>query len=413
MLLALRAVLCLVPTVLVASTVRAADMLPEPIDFVQICDMRGEGYFVIPGTQTCLRLGGRVRTDYNVFFNSDRDFNFQPAQGGDVTADRYRLRARGWTDWDTRSLTEFGRLRTYGEIRLTYDYDGPTVIDLHKGFIELGGVRLGRSISYYDFTGVQFTQTEFFDPQFSRDDPQLLAAYKASLPGRASLALSVEDTSGRQDGITSQTLTTDYGGAQIPDIVVRFQMGEDVDPSYWQLMAASHYVNTVTDTVGASGEQMGFAVGAGLATDVPVGRNTRVGITSSFARGALSFATTNASAPYGLDTDGVFDPATNGVKLSNYLTVAAGGRTAIAPNWEFAFQAGFLFGDPGDAEVDFDNDGDTDNLDYINVDLQTFVGFTPVSGFLMGVGSEFRYVEAADFGQASFLTLYFRAQRTF
>lgn len=35
-----------------------------PVEYVRICDAYGEGFFFIPGTQTCLRLGGRVRADY-------------------------------------------------------------------------------------------------------------------------------------------------------------------------------------------------------------------------------------------------------------------------------------------------------------------------------------------------------------
>ena len=408
-----RTILGVVLAGLLPPLAQAADLAPEPVDFLRMCNSEGEGFFVIPGTDTCLRISGRARTDYNVFYNSDRDFNFEPAQGRGITSDRYRLRARGWFNWDTRTQTEFGRLRTYGEFRLTYDYDGPTDAGLHKGFVELGGLRLGRSTSYYDFLGVRFTQTEFFDPQFSRDNPQLLAAYEGKLGDRGRLALSIEDNTGRQDGITSETLTTNYGGAQLPDVIVRYQLGDNSDPAYVQLMGATHYVNTVTDTIGGTGEQLGFAVGAGVATNLPFGRNSRIGLTTSFARGALNFATTNASAPHGLATDGVFDPATNTVKLSNYVTVAAGGRTDIAPRWEVAFQAGFLYGDPGGADTDFDNDGAVDDLDFINVDLQSWVGFSPVSGFLMGVGSEFRFVEAADFGQAGFLTVYFRAQRSF
>ncbi len=380
---------------------------------MRVCNSYGDGFFVVPGTDTCLRLGGRVRTDYNVFFNTDRDFDFQPNQGSSANQDRYRMRARSWSEWDTRRPTEFGTLRTYGEIRLTLDDDGPIKFDLHKGFVELGGLRLGRSTSYYDFTGVQFTPTEFFDPQFSRDNPQLLLAYEARWGERYSAALSVEDNTGRQDGIASQTLPTQYGGAQVPDVVVRLQAGKVGDPAYAQLMGATHVVNTVTQGLGASGYQLGFALGAGAAADLPIGRNTRVGFTTSVARGALNFATTNASAPFGLASDGVFDAATGEVRLSNYLTVAAGGRTDLAPNWEFAFQAGFLYGDPGDADTDFNHDGTVDDLDYINLDLQTFVGWRPVHGLLMGVGSEFRLVDTHEFGQSSFMTVYFRAQRSF
>jgi len=32
-----------------------------PVQYVRICDAYGAGFFYIPGTQTCLKVGGRVR----------------------------------------------------------------------------------------------------------------------------------------------------------------------------------------------------------------------------------------------------------------------------------------------------------------------------------------------------------------
>ncbi len=46
---------------------RAADAVvvaePEPAEYVKICDVYGAGYFYIPGTETCLRIGGYIRYD--------------------------------------------------------------------------------------------------------------------------------------------------------------------------------------------------------------------------------------------------------------------------------------------------------------------------------------------------------------
>ncbi|HXW69824.1 MAG TPA: porin, partial [Methylocella sp.] len=42
---------------------RAADlpqMQSAPIEYVRICDAFGTGFFYIPGTDTCLRVGGLV-----------------------------------------------------------------------------------------------------------------------------------------------------------------------------------------------------------------------------------------------------------------------------------------------------------------------------------------------------------------
>ncbi len=36
-----------------------------PAEYVKICDAYGAGYFYIPGSDTCLRIGGYVRAEYN------------------------------------------------------------------------------------------------------------------------------------------------------------------------------------------------------------------------------------------------------------------------------------------------------------------------------------------------------------
>ena len=35
-----------------------------PVEYVRVCSTYGAGFFYIPGTETCLRVGGRVRADY-------------------------------------------------------------------------------------------------------------------------------------------------------------------------------------------------------------------------------------------------------------------------------------------------------------------------------------------------------------
>ena len=36
----------------------------EAVEYVKVCTEFGEGFFYIPGTDTCLKIGGEVRADY-------------------------------------------------------------------------------------------------------------------------------------------------------------------------------------------------------------------------------------------------------------------------------------------------------------------------------------------------------------
>ena len=49
---------------------QAADMPVKaaPVNYVKICSLYGDGFYYIPGTDTCLKLGGylRVQAEYNM-----------------------------------------------------------------------------------------------------------------------------------------------------------------------------------------------------------------------------------------------------------------------------------------------------------------------------------------------------------
>jgi hypothetical protein len=139
--------------VVAATGARAADAIiiaePEPMEFVRICDAYGTGFFYIPGTETCLRLGGYVRHE-------------QRYQDFDASGDMYSSFTRFQLNVDARNETEWGTLRSYVEGRFQYDSaTEANTVNLHQGFIELGTqagtVRVGRTDTayarYLGFTG--------------------------------------------------------------------------------------------------------------------------------------------------------------------------------------------------------------------------------------------------------------------
>src|SRR5438128_736730 len=81
------------------SGARAADAVvvaePEPAEYVKICDVYGAGYFYIPGTETCLRIGGYVRYDIGVGDHGANDgVNNVPDHMGGSSHDTYYKQAR-------------------------------------------------------------------------------------------------------------------------------------------------------------------------------------------------------------------------------------------------------------------------------------------------------------------------------
>ncbi|HVQ73450.1 MAG TPA: porin, partial [Bradyrhizobium sp.] len=100
------------------SGAQAADLpvKAKAVEYVRICSLYGAGFFYIPGTDTCIKLGGYLRVDTT--FNGGA--YGQPSWSGDFgQGNRYRdyftSRSRMALTIDTRTATEYGVVRTFGQ----------------------------------------------------------------------------------------------------------------------------------------------------------------------------------------------------------------------------------------------------------------------------------------------------------
>ncbi|CDX33433.1 Porin omp2b [Mesorhizobium plurifarium] len=145
------------------SGARAADAVtvaePEPAEYVKICDVYGSGYFYIPGTETCLRIGGYVRYDagfgdVGTFTGARADDVVNGKNQGTWYKDA-RFTLKTWTGQET----ELGTLKTYTETRMNFqnhpldngsDNKADNSFDMHFAWIQLGGLRVGLDESAFD-----------------------------------------------------------------------------------------------------------------------------------------------------------------------------------------------------------------------------------------------------------------------
>ena len=93
----------------------------KPVQYVRICSGYGDGFSYVPGTDTCVKLGGylRVQTEYNMGGGATPDGTLgQVAQARYNRADTNDVdfRVRASLTFDARSQTEFGVLRSYVEL---------------------------------------------------------------------------------------------------------------------------------------------------------------------------------------------------------------------------------------------------------------------------------------------------------
>ncbi|MDM9628487.1 porin [Rhizobium sp. S152] len=118
-----------------ADAVVAAE--PEAVEYVRVCDAYGTGYFYIPGSETCLKIGGYIRTEAR--FGRDR---------------------AGTSDWDfwtraqvvftSKSETEFGTLTGVINLRTNASNASNAGTFLNEGYIDIAGVRAGMQYSWWD-----------------------------------------------------------------------------------------------------------------------------------------------------------------------------------------------------------------------------------------------------------------------
>lgn len=154
---------------------------PEPVEYVRVCDAYGEGYFYIPGTDTCMRIGGFV------FAQAVGGHNVYARSLAGLKSNKWRVRTRAQPYFDIRKETELGLLRTHIELRSEY-HDGRDVQDgnLRFGYIDLSGLRIGLDESalntFFDYYG-----------NFINDDVHLAGAYRTNM---------IQYTHGFENGIS-------------------------------------------------------------------------------------------------------------------------------------------------------------------------------------------------------------------
>jgi len=107
---------------------QAADLpvKAKPVEYVRICNVHGAGFFFIPGTDTCIKLGGYLRADTTINGGGSHG---QPGWSGDSGqhnrfADEFISRSRMALTVDTRTSTEYGVVRTFGQANFQFNTFG-------------------------------------------------------------------------------------------------------------------------------------------------------------------------------------------------------------------------------------------------------------------------------------------------
>jgi hypothetical protein len=366
----------------------AADLplAPEPVDYLRICDAYGSRFFYLPGTETCLRVGGRVRIEYRA-----NNYGSGPNNWSNKTQTATTFRARGYSYLDSRTATEYGLLRTYNSVFVTND-NGANALALEFSYIQFGGFTFGRAQSFWDFwTGYAYGArvTSYSDTKSN------VIAYTGTFGNGLSASVSLENSASRQAALISPGVNG-YGGSKFPDAIANIRIDQGWGSA--QLMGALHHVR-FADT--AAEGKLGWAIGAGTQLNVPfLGAKDKIVIQAAYTDGASSFPlnTWNSRITDAINVAG-------NTKTTRTWNIAGGWRHVFNDAWQTNLEGGYNVADAATDAYDFSQWTATGNIVW-----------SPVSG--LGIGAEMQY-RNVDFDTASGLSdkdeLYttLRVQRTF
>ncbi|MDP1581925.1 MAG: porin [Bradyrhizobium sp.] len=374
---------------------QAADLpiKAKAVEYVRICSLYGDRFFYIPGTDTCIKLGGYLRADTT--FNGG--VHGAPAWNGDLGQqnrfrDSFVSRSRMALSVDTRTATEYGVVRTFGQGYFQFNNFGssnPSVASSGSNalmgagggyvaveflFIQFAGFTFGKSSSAYstpwngfpgninsNLLGGNNTDTGVNNIQYTAqfgngvsasiglDDPSVwdrTAVYNLSIPS----AIGANGTGSNA-----------YAGTRVPDIVGNIRVDQawgvlqfsaaahEVSGSY-NTLAAGALPNNLSEISGHPDSKWGGSVMAALQIkNLPTGKGDDIKFDVSYAKGhTKNVIATSGGSPsfamfgdsgfgyqsvgFGATTDGVYFPGaagTGGIQL----TTAWGLRGAFNHNW--------------------------------------------------------------------------------
>lgn len=329
---------------------------PSAVEYVKTCPTYGAGFFVVPGTTSCLKLIGRVRADYIIDNPRTRATNHN------------RFRVRGYVGFDHRTATEYGLLRTYMRAFFQRENAGDSTT-LEYAFIQFGGLTAGRVTPIFEHGWNQFY---LFSGQggfgYHSDITYTNSlGYTFNAGGGFSATIAIDDPRERRVAAA---------GAAMPDVVA--SLGYDqawgslkLSGALFQLRAANAAVDT----------RYGYAVEGAAKINLPMlTKGSNIWVSASYSQGSSSYVGFSS----GTFTIGSFTGATNAtdwfvpagltsLKLSTNFAVMGALQVYFTPTISASIGGSYASHNPF---------GANNTLKTASVIGQ--VAWTPVAGFLIG-----------------------------
>jgi len=277
---------------------QAADLPSKksaPVEYVKVCSAYGAGFFFIPGTDTCLKIGGRVRADYAYVPGKDVVNAAGVATASKSAANTLGWEARGRIEFDARTNTAYGTVQTTAGIRLARVTG---VLDVASGassssasptleyaYVRFAGFTFGAARDNFAFMP-SLTYGAGHWGSFANGAKQL--AYTATFGGGVSATIAVQDM---VDTSIPASAVSSYAAYNVaPQINANVR----IDQSWGaiQLMGAYGSVSQVTSTNSYNDTEGVWAIGAGAKINLPMlAAGDALYLTAAYADGMTEYTT--------------------------------------------------------------------------------------------------------------------------
>ncbi|WP_170849945.1 MULTISPECIES: porin [unclassified Beijerinckia] len=316
---------------LVAATGAQSADLPSrkaaPVEYVRVCDVYGAGFYWIPGTDTCLKIGGRVRVD--AWYTPAKSAVVHRSTASAAAAantyvssnavDQNGWFARGIVSMDARTQSAWGTVQTIFTLRLAaasglsnsppgytggvFSAGNANSSTVEAAYIRFAGFTAGQAASNFTFLA-PLQYHSMFNAGFVNGIRQL--AYTTTFGGGFSATLALENAGELANGTTANTLganpftataaTTGPIATRLPALVGNVR----VDQSWGAAMLSGVVLeNTATfgnanlAVVGNAGPQIrstGWAMSAGLKINLPMlAAGDNIQVWAVYGAGALNY----------------------------------------------------------------------------------------------------------------------------
>ena len=344
--------------------------LKAPVEYIRACSMYGAGFYTVPGTDACIKIGGYIRLQGTFNGSGEGTVNGADNMAPQGRNDRFdssnvNYDARAVMSADVRAPTSIGMLRGY--LRVGAEMDTPIgsswmttlaqpvqsnapFVFWDRGYVQFAGFTVGKTRSFFDIFAASDGYLTYGNLRTTGDTDLtgvIMAAFTYNWGNGFSSSLSVEDPNGHykvgaanlaSPAFGFGTLTVDNAfqsgalnqGMGVPDIIANLRV--DQSWGYAGISGALHqvaggYFSTpigATDPCGAFAPcsalghppvKFGGAVAVGGDIYVPTGPGDTFGVNAVFSDGAVDFATkgnrwqlySGNSAGFAWGVDGVFD----------------------------------------------------------------------------------------------------------